>query len=136
MAETPLGQTPWSASGTGHDPEEVETGTGSSDSAQGARRRVLKPARRRSNNDNYAGSAEFQSRVHAIDRLAKIRDWLLENPTSTYEPLRAMLEQHMTDWQLQLDAEMRSDIRAEADQQGGLPPGTIQACAEGERYVV
>lgn len=117
VGETPLGQTPWSASGQGHDPE-VEAGAGESE-AGGTR----------AESENQA-----ESKVGATARLVSINRWVRENPDSTYEKLRHMLDIQIEAWCMNLDPD---SIRwGKCGEEQGLPPGTIQACEEGGPYMV
>jgi len=124
VAETPMGMTPWSASGEGHDPEEeaevedysAESGGGESEDAVSLREA----------NDLYRQELAAVQRG-ASNRAAAIREWLGKN--LTYEQLAENFEfiAKCADEQYKVLGEFLGD---------GPPPTEIRACAEEPRYVV
>ncbi len=122
VAETPLGQTPWSASGQGHDPEEDEEEWES------------EAEETRANTGNRDEDPDPDRREGPSARLHSINRWLRENRDSTYEKMRAMLDLQIQAWLYGCDA--ASLDRRKDKKEDGVPPGTIRACEDGRTYVV
>jgi len=75
VAETPMGMTPWSASGEGHDPED------------------------RGGAENGEWRERFMEQLRTQSaRLTRISKWLKENPDSTYGKARGMLWAELRPW--------------------------------------
>ena len=133
VAETPLGMTPWSAAGEGHDPEqeelesEPESGEKSGDESTTPR-----PDRRLTQEDMIALRHEFMDKGFCTD--VELCEWIFEKGP---DPLSLALNRFV-------DAVNRDGVHpataghSKADksaspenaesQPGELPPGTIQAC--------
>ena len=110
VAETPLGQTPWSASGEGH---EVE------DEGEEREQRLVREA-----NQHWQG--QYREWKKWLEQgVSDLDSWLGEQPQPPAEKLLSVLEKVRNS--LQKGAKMM---------EGHLPPETIQACEEGERYVM
>jgi len=123
VGETPLGQTPWSASGEGHDPEEAEE-----------EEEEWESEAEETGSENQAEDPDPDERVGPTARLLSISRWLRENPDSTYKKVRHMLKIQIESWHM--DWKPATIDWGPCEEEDSLPPGTIQACEEGRPYVV
>jgi len=114
VAETPMGMTPWSASGEGHDAEEEAKVPADAPEAR----------RRKTTDDDSPES--WRECAASASHLADMRVWLQENSGSTYEELRTMVEEHVISWLQDIGEPVDFGLQAV---EPGLPLGTIQACA-------
>jgi hypothetical protein len=131
VGETPLGETPWSASGEGHDPEEEWEQEQEWASADEEPRLESKRQAEESADDIFA---DPDTRLGSTARVLSISQWLLKNPESTYKKMRHMLECQMEAWRR--DLAPASIPFGPCEDEDELPPETIQACEERKPYVV
>jgi len=124
VAETPIGMTPWSASGEGHDPEEEAEVEDNGAENDGQWREDV--ASLREATDLYRQELAA-CRKSAFNRAAAIRDWLRQK--LSYEQLAENFEfiAKCADSESEVLDEFLGD---------GPPPHEIRACAEEPRYVV
>ena len=120
-AETPLGMTPWSATGQGHDPDEAE---GEETEAQNS------PAPPPSPDDLYT-AASMDERVAKTKNLES-HGWIRPGEFEEYlfregpDPLR-LAERRL--WAAEREGRKQSNSpNSQTPDEQALPPGTIQAC--------
>ncbi len=100
VGETPMGMTPWSASGEGHDVEDGEEDEEYEEDDVEDEEEEAEP--RAPRKTKYEERIEEQTRMRRVRdsavQLAEISAFLRENPKSTYEELRAKVEGCVMDW--------------------------------------
>ena len=121
-AETPLGMTPWSASGQGHDRDEAEGGESNNEEQSS-------PARPASPEEVYAAmSAEEKKAMRkefvgkGLIRSDEYLSFLLDDGPDPLPPAITRL------WEERERRKGAQAARLESAGGQGLPPGTIQAC--------
>ncbi len=126
--ETPLGMTPWSASGRGHDCDEA---VGGDPEAQDS------PAPPASPEEVYAAEGIFYTAKSMDERVAKTKDlekrgWVRRGEFEEYlfregpDPLLLAKSRHHL--AAREGREQSQSESAQSTDEQGLPPGTIQAC--------
>jgi hypothetical protein len=121
VEETPIGRTPWSASGQGHDLEEE---------ADIAAARWVQQVNEEWEKKYRARNAQWEKRYRTrnewlTDRAANLALWLDAQPERPRQEL------------IEIMAGLKDSLEREAADMGRyMRPNTIQACAEAEQYVV
>jgi len=126
-AETPLGMTPWSASGRGHDPEEAEGEEAEGEETEGEKTEAPTPPA--SPEEDYAFMS-VQARIamrkeleqNGLVRRGELEDFFW---TDAPHPLLLAISRRWEERERKRRSESRS-LQTPPDRD--LPPGTIQAC--------
>jgi hypothetical protein len=121
--ETPLGMTPWSASGQGHDRDEAEGGESNNNKAQNAPAPVASPE-------------EFYAAMSAEEKKAMRKDFVGKGLIRSDEYLSFLLDDRPDPLPLAITRFWEERERSKGAQAASLesaddrdlPPGTIQAC--------
>jgi len=100
VGETPMGMTPWSASGEGHDVEDGEDDEEyEEDDVEDEEEEAEPRGRQRTRyEERIAKETGWRRARDSAVQLAEISSFLQRNPKSTYEELRAKMEECVMDW--------------------------------------